>query len=125
MTMKDIQAILREIQYPEYDIYAEIDGRGEMYLQGSYREADIHTGTVELQRTRRWFISPEMRKSELVQTAFKCIMTSAEHRVREHFRYKGELVYGPHFDVEKLVELCKTRKASEYRITNEKATATA
>jgi len=77
-----------------------------------------------LQRTRRWFISPEMRKSELVQTAFKCIMTSAEHRVREHFRYKGELVYGPHFDVEKLVELCKTRKASEYRDTNEKAIAT-
>lgn len=121
MNWTDTCAVLRDIDYPEYSIYAERDGRGEMYLQAQYIEADIHTGRKEIQRTRRWYFSPEMTKSELVQTALKCILTSAEHRVREHFRYKGELVYSPHFDVEKLVELCKTRKASEYRGVKEHA----
>ena len=51
-----------------------------------------------------------MVKSEIVQTALKCILTSAEHRVREHFKYRGSRVYGPHFDVEALHELCIARK---------------
>jgi hypothetical protein len=32
-------------------------------------------------------------------------MTSAEHRVREHFSYKGKRIFGPHIDVEKLLEM--------------------
>lgn len=104
--------VLQRVRYPEYTLHAEIDGRGEMYLQGSYFEEDIYhpeEGKV-IQRTRRWFISPEMTDSELVQTALKCILTSAEHRVREHFTYRGELVFGPHFDIEALVELAKSGK---------------
>jgi hypothetical protein len=105
MTIQRAREILGSVFYPSYTFNATVDGRGEMYLQGEYLEPDIYTGKLEVQNTRRWFISPEMTKSELVQTAFKLIMTSMEHRVREHFQYNGRLVFGPHFNVDNLWEI--------------------
>jgi hypothetical protein len=55
-----------------------------------------------------------MVRSEIVSTAFKCVLTSAEHRCREHFSYKGERIYGPHYDVDALVEVCR-QKQLDYR----------
>jgi hypothetical protein len=37
-----------------------------------------------------------------------------EHRTREHFRYRGAAVFGPHFDVDALVELCRSKR-HDYR----------
>ncbi len=112
--------IAEDIKYPAYTFHATIDGRGEMYLQASYIEPDIFTGNVEIQRTRRWFISPEMSVSEFVQTAFKCIMTSMEHRVREHFKYRDALVFGPHFNINDLWRLAYNSKP-EKRVKNEQS----
>ena len=67
-----------------------------------------------MQYTRKWPLSQYMVKSEVVQTALKCVLTSVEHRVREHFLYKGERIFGPHFDVEALYELAKNRRL-DYR----------
>lgn len=79
-----------------------------------YDEADINTGEITIQTTRKWYISPHISKSEFVQTAFKCLITSMEHRAREKFKYKGKRVYGPHFDVEELHKIC-TDKKFDYR----------
>lgn len=54
------------------------------------------------QQTRRWLIRPDASKSEIVQTAFKCVMTAMEHEVREQFLYRDRAVFGPHHDVDKL-----------------------
>ena len=105
MNIEEAKSILKDlVYYPEYKFIAMIDGRGEMFLQAMYFEEDIYTKEDVGQFTRRWFISPEMSKSELVQTAFKCVMTSMEHRVREHFLYSGRRVFGPHFDIDDLYE---------------------
>ncbi|WP_293222251.1 hypothetical protein [Ottowia sp.] len=45
--------------------------------------------------------------SELVQTALKCVLTSVEHETREQFRFRGQAIFGPHFNVEQLATLCK------------------
>lgn len=58
-----------------------------------------------LQSGRRWVLAPSMTKSEIVQTAFKAVLTFAEHEIREQFTYKGQAIFGPHFDVDQLVEL--------------------
>lgn len=102
MTLDDIAAILFTVHYPAYTFNVKVDGRGAWYLQAVYLEADIHTGKLEPQYTRRWFLSPAMSKAEVVQTALKCVLTSAEHRVREHFLYRGRRVFGPHFDIDEL-----------------------
>lgn len=83
---------------------------GAVYLQGVYWEADTLTGKVETQFTRRWFLSPSMGKSEIVATAFKCALTSMEHRTREWFLYKGRAVYHPHYDVDALWAICEERE---------------
>lgn len=86
------------------------EGHGGVYLQAAYMEQDIYAGPgaspVE-QLTRKWLLSPHMTESEVIQTAFKCVLTSMEHRTREHFKYKDARIFGPHFDVNDLVHLCQ------------------
>lgn len=107
MTLEEMQKILEDIKCEDYFFTVKMDGRGEIFLQAHYYEKDIYTGEISLQLTRRWFLSPAMTKSEIVQTVLKCVLTSHEHRVREHFTYKGERIFNPHYDVEVLVELCR------------------
>lgn len=80
-----------------------------VYLQATYDEADVTTGLIEKQFTRRWNLSPTMTKSEIVSTAFKCAITSMEHRTREWFYYRGRPIYHPHYDVDDLHAICDRR----------------
>ena len=122
MTEEECQAIreiIRLCEFPEYTFRVELDGRGECYLQAEYLDRDVETGKLDLQVTRRWFLSPEMSRSEIVQTAFKCIITSREHSTREWFRYKGHAVFGPHFDVEALAKLCADGKFDNRKMVHQ------
>ena len=83
-----------------------------VYLQAHYDETDTVTGKIETQATRRWFLSPEMSRSEIVATAFKCALTSMEHRTREWFLYRNRAIYQPHYDVDALWEICESRTVS-------------
>jgi hypothetical protein len=106
MKLLEMRAIIKDVEFQNYSIgiFTSIDG--SLYLQAKYMDADIVTGREEVQTTRKWILSEHMTKSELVQTAFKCCLTSMEHRTRESFKYKGKRIFGPHFDVELLVLLC-------------------
>jgi hypothetical protein len=106
MDIQEIRAIVRCCEFLNYEFEVCVDGRGATYLQGVYNEPDVKTGKNELQRTRRWFLSPEMCKSEIIQTVFKCALTSMEHRTREWFRYRERAIFGPHFDVDSLHAIC-------------------
>jgi hypothetical protein len=64
---------------------------------------------------RKWFLSPHMTKSEVVQTAFKAVITAVEHEVREQFKYRGVPIFGPHFDVDSLVTLYETGHGEDSR----------
>jgi hypothetical protein len=118
MTVDEMRAILRDVTFEGYTfgVFQTSDGRPN-YLQGSYPEGDISTGARTVQTTRKWYLSEHMTKSELVQTALLCSLVSAEHRVREHFRYRGKRIYGPHFDCDSLWEICKDQYL-DYRRTN-------
>jgi hypothetical protein len=89
-------SMMREIvamcSYVGYEFAVLVDGRGAIYLQASYMEPDVTSGNeIPVQQlTRRCFLSPMMTRSEIVQTVFKCVLTSMEHRVREWFRYSGQ-----------------------------------
>ncbi|HKS27788.1 MAG TPA: hypothetical protein VJS44_08210 [Pyrinomonadaceae bacterium] len=119
MTLEEAREIVSLIKFRNY-IFEVLEKNGVMYLRARYLEADIITGEEEMQYTRKWQLSEHMVKSELVQTAFKCVLTSAEHTTREHFLYKGERVYGPHFDVDALYEIAKAKRL-DYRGKPKKA----
>lgn len=114
MTIEEIRDIVAECGFPDYTFAVFVDGRGAWYLQAAYLEPDVNTGEMEQQATRRWFLSPEATKSEIVQTVFKCAMTSMEHKTREWFLYRGRAVFGPHFNVDALHSICDARH-QEYR----------
>jgi hypothetical protein len=80
-------------------------GRDSYHVAASYDEPDVLSGEDAVQTTRWWPINPEWTKDQIVQTLFKCVLTSHEHRVREHFLYKGRPVFGPHFELDKLWEI--------------------
>ena len=66
---------------------------------------DIVSGEPAQQHTRKWLLSEHMTRSEIVATCLKCVLTSEEHEAREDFLYKGQRIFGPHLDVEALLDL--------------------
>jgi len=113
MTFSIVMAILRDIQADPFgsQYQFEIEDRnGVMLMSATYEEQDVDAPypRVKTQRTRKWFISEDATASEIVQTALKCVLTSAEHRVRESFTYGGKRCYGPHFHVNALAAIAES-----------------
>ena len=102
---------LKHVSYKNWDIVVTMtDAYGHAQLQSHFTEDGLHW------TTRKWLLSPHMTKSEIIQTAFKCILAAEEHEAREKFLYKGKSVFGPHFDVDKLHELCEMPDALDARM---------
>ncbi len=105
MNRAEIVAVLQQVTYPGYLFEVNLEDE-RMYLRAVFHAPCAETGYVEQQFTRKWYVSREATRSEIVQTALKCVLTSIEHEAREIFKYRGRAIFGPHFDVEQLVELC-------------------
>lgn len=106
MDLHEMEEWVARCTFPDYTFAVWRDPRGTIYLQARYAEPDALTGVKAVQQTRRWLLSPAMTPSEIVQTVFKCALTSMEHRTREFFRYQGRAIFGPHFAVDALWDLC-------------------
>jgi hypothetical protein len=106
MDTVDMMLRISDVSFPGYKFYLCRNDAGSLYLQAEFNSPCSQTGKLTLQKTRKWQLSEHMTESELIQTAFKCVQTAIEHEAREQFKYKGRAVYGPHFDVRALMELC-------------------
>ncbi len=106
-TGRDVQNMLNnEVQYKDWRFNMTREG-GELYLQVAF----VHEGAEW--KGRKWRLSQHMKKSEIVQTALKAVLTAEEHEAREQFLYKGKAVFGPHIDVDALWEVCETLDARD------------
>jgi len=108
--------LVARVSFLNYHIKV-VDGHGGIYLRAEYFEDDIYSNVPERQYTRKWLLSPWMTDSEIIQTCFKMCFTSMEHKTRENFKYKGARIFGPHFNVEDLVTLCKDKESAGGRKT--------
>jgi hypothetical protein len=106
LTHDDILRVLHDIQFNDWVFDLRLDS-GRPYLRVRFAGPCNTTGRFQEWEGRKWFLSSHISKSEIVQTAFKAVITALEHEARETFRYKGEAIFGPHFDCDLLVELCK------------------
>jgi len=107
-TREQIERIIAQVQFNEEKFVLLSKGDGFL-LQLTYHEKDIETGKLALQKSRKHYISPFMTETEIVDTVFYCVLRSVEHRVREHFLYKGERVRSPHFSIEARISMAYTR----------------
>jgi hypothetical protein len=108
LTIEQIKEIVGEIQYrPDW----------EFHVGGAATFFDVVTTNPflqirffadgEMQHCRKWQLSFHMMPSEIVRTAWKAVLAAEEHEAAEQFRYKGVMIYNPHFDVDALVEFAK------------------
>lgn len=112
------ESILSDVKYKDWAFHVEVRSRvvdaakglyaSDYYMQVRFPDADLVTGEVETQHGRKWILSEHMKKSEVVTTAFKAIITAEEHEIREKFRYRGRMIFGPHIDVDALHDACRT-----------------
>lgn len=65
------------------DVQVDVDIR----LRAEWMGEDASTGIEELQQSRWWPLRPEMVKTEIIQTAFLCVLKAEEHEIRETFKY--------------------------------------
>lgn len=117
MTRNQIESILREVKYLDWTFHLGQDG-DRLYLQVQFWAVDRATTEAAEQRCRKWMLSPHMTKSEIVQTAFKAVLTAIEHESRELFTYKGKAIFGPHFHVDFLASYCDLGCAQDARVNH-------
>lgn len=104
MSINTMTLVLASVEFPGTKFIIK-NGPDEPYLQLRMEGRCNVTGSPLEWTSRKWKLSEFMTKSELVQTAFLAVMTAIEHETREQFRYKGRAIFGPHFNVERLVTL--------------------
>jgi|SRR6266481_2985620 len=104
--------LLKDVKYKDYAfiIHSEYYWSPEharRYLQVEWDGIDSVTHKPRRCKGRKWFLSPHMTHSEVIQTALAAVLAVEEHEARESFLYKGQAIFGPHFSVDALVNLCK------------------
>lgn len=104
-----VSAWLASVSYRDWVFHLGKEPDGRLWLQVRF------VADGEDQHGRKWMLSPCMTKSELIQTAMAAVITAQEHEAREHFLYRGKAVFGPHFNVDKLAELCTDGRALDVR----------
>lgn len=103
----NIAKIIKDIKYKDYTIMDKVGIDGRPYLQVDMGMTTCAgTGESTVMWGRKWYLSPHMTETEIVQTAFKAVLAAEEHEVREFFEYKGRKVFNPHFDVNDMIKLC-------------------
>ena len=111
-------AVLGKCHFQNYAFEVTSEG-GNYFVCGVFAAPCNKSGAWALQRTRKWRLSPHMTKSEIVQTAFKLVLTSIEHEAREQFTYDGAAIFGPHFDVDILADMVKRGSCEDERVEHQ------
>jgi hypothetical protein len=107
-TRQEILRIIDQIKFLDRSFRFLEKGDGFL-IQMRYLEADVEhpeQGPV-MQSTSKWYISPFMTESEIVETCWACVQRSQLHIAGEHFLYKGRRIYSQHFDIDGRLHLCK------------------
>ena len=116
LVKEDFESILSDVEYCHWEFNVKEDGT-RYYLQLTWQDEDCDTGVVETMTSRKWFLSPHMTRSEVVQTALKAVLTAIEHEARERFKYRDQAIFGPHFDVDVLARLAAFEAATVERVS--------
>jgi hypothetical protein len=114
--LKRASDILARVQFPGFAFVTAEKVPGVVYLQITCDSKCNVTGVPLKWSSRKWLLSEHMTDGEIVQTAFKATLTAIEHEARETFLYRGQPVFGPHYDIEHLVALRSRPDALKKRL---------
>lgn len=90
----DIQAIVKEVTYPNYEIYVtDRESDGTLYVGAHHSVYDPETGNTTRSETATWLLWPTIQQSQLLQVIFNCIKYHEEQLVYHKFKYKDEPIF--------------------------------
>jgi len=91
----ELKAIAAKVEFPGYIFDIRLE-KGVCLVRIKYDEPDVFTGVNETQYGRDWKIEDNWDGMQLVNTLFKALLTSLEHRARENFLYNRRPIMHPH-----------------------------
>lgn len=96
-------------------LHVGVMGEG-YYVQVKCTETTCNdSGNVWEWSGRKWYISPHVTHSEIINTCFAAVKMAIEHEVRERFLWRGVRIYDPHVNLPWLAN----HKQTEFRSFNE------
>jgi hypothetical protein len=113
MNKEQIEKIIADVSYKDWT-FAVVEKGEHLFVQAAWMEKDSYSEHSAVQASRKWYLSPFMTVSEIVQTVFLLVKTAEEHEMREGFKYKDQRIFNPHFSADALADLCRS-KAFDYR----------
>jgi hypothetical protein len=113
--LKRASDVLSRVTFPGFAFVTAEKVPGIVYLQITCDSKCNITGEALTWSSRKWLLSRHMTDGEIVQTAFKATLTALEHECRETFKYRGQAIFDPHYDIERLVELRSQANALKER----------
>lgn len=110
MLLERVHSLIKLIEYPgiDFEIFVNADGLVVIYCVAEL--IDNERGVLSKQKGRPWLLWLTATDQDIVQTAFKAVLTFEEHEIREKFKYRGEAIYAPHFAPDDLVDLVERVK---------------
>lgn len=109
MTKQEMRDVVDEISFRDWLFHTDEMGDG-LFLQVQFIAPDVKIGVKSKQSGRKWYLSPHMTRGEIVQTALAAVLLAVEHEAREEFTYRGRAIFGPHFDLDGLIEACDEKR---------------
>lgn len=109
MDIHRIDNLINDISCDLFPNWGINHNRHEGYIQIVAVDKCSQTGKPYMWKGRKWRLSSHMTDSEVVQTIFLAYQTAMEHDLREFFKWKGEAIFRPHFDIRVLHELSAHR----------------
>lgn len=94
-----LMTVVSRIQYPGVHVELEHREHGLCLRVHCPDGVCAVTGEAAPWQGRAWPVSLDTTNADIVQTAFKAILTAVEHEVREQFLFQGERVMDPHRDM--------------------------
>lgn len=97
--------VMQDLELTRFQFHIGLDP-GAPYLQVVFQARNTcRPGVLPVeQRGRKWRLSEHMTPSEVVRTQFMAVMAVIEHETRELFLYRGAAIFGPHIDIEALLD---------------------
>jgi hypothetical protein len=102
--LKRASDVLSRVQFEGFEYITATKGE-VVFLQIACSSKCNITGDPMRWTSRKWMLSEHMTDGEIVQTAFLATKVAIEHELRETFYYRGQPIFDPHYDLEKLHDL--------------------
>lgn len=102
-----VHEVIKRINLLWRDAYALETGEDDygVFVQVLCRRPDAVTGEVKLGRGGKRYLRYDQTDGQIVRVVFGALLAYEEHEWREAFLYRGKRIFGPHLDIEALVEV--------------------